>query len=305
MTGSGDAQQSMRVRGSSFALAATLLAEPQRTRVARLYAACRAVDDLADLAGDAASRVRLDSIHRQLEAAAPVDPVAVEFVNLARAVPFDLAPACRLIAGVRGDLDAVQIADEGELLAYAGAVAGTVGAMMAEVLGARSSPARSCAVDLGIAMQLTNIARDVAEDAHLGRRYLPYAWAPFRPDAIARASVGVRPACAAAVLRVLSLADRHYASGLAGLGYLPLRPRLAVSAAAAVYGEIGVMLREREGCFWEGRVVVPRRRRLAVAAAACRRALRSPARPYAADGGAPRAASRGAGLERGADHARA
>lgn len=123
-------------------------------------------------------------------------------------------------------------------------------------------------------MQLTNIARDVLEDARRGRRYLPGSWAPFTAEEIATAAADVRPHCAAAILQVLDLADRFYDRGLAGLRYLPLRPRIAVSVAASVYREIGTLIRRCEARYWEGRVSVPPPRRLAVAGTAGLRALR-------------------------------
>ncbi len=277
----------LRRRGSTFALAAGLLPQPQAVHVARLYAACRAIDDLADEVDPALGGPRLAAIRQELAQGQPHDPIARDIVALAAESAFDLGTSVELVDGVRGDLGPVSLADTDELLRYAYAVAGTVGCMMADLLGARSTDARQYAVDLGIAMQLTNIARDVLEDARRGRRYLPGSWAPFTPEEIATAAVAVRPRCALAILRVLALADRFYDRGLLGLCYLPLRQRLAISVAAAVYREIGTLIRQRQAPYWEGRVSVPPARRLAVAAAAGLRALRTPVVWPASSGTSP------------------
>jgi len=129
------------------------------------------------------------------------------------------------------------VADVSSLLRYAYGAAGTVGIMMCAVLGVRDPAALPFAVDLGIAMQLTNIARDVAEDALCDRVYLPAAWLPpgYGPEAVARS-----PAPAfAAIGRILGLADRYYRSADCGLGYLPASARRGIRAAAGLYEAIG------------------------------------------------------------------
>jgi phytoene synthase len=180
--------------------------------------------------------------------------------------------AVDLVKGVQGDLEPVRLATVGDLLIYAYRVAGTVGAMMAPMLGAEDEAAIGPAVDLGIAMQLTNIARDVLEDAGADRRYLPAEWVDLPPAAIAAASPAARAGVPAALLELLELADRYYARGRAGLPYLPPRARTTVAVAADLYRAIGTVLRERGGAYWRGRAVVAKPRRLAIAARAVVRA---------------------------------
>ena len=263
-----DATTSLARHGSSFALAARLLPAATAGRVARLYAACRAVDDLAD--GDASPRAaaRLERIAAELETPPARDPLAREFTALAAEGGFARAHARALVGGVRTDLEPVRIASEGELLVYGYRVAGTVGAMMAPLLGAGDDDAVAPAVELGIAMQLTNVARDVMADAAADRRYLPAAWVDLPPAAIAAATPAARTAVPPAVERLLALADRFYARGLAGLPHLPPRARTTVAVAAELYRAIGTVLRERDCAYWQGRAVVPKPRRWAVAARA-------------------------------------
>jgi 15-cis-phytoene synthase len=188
-------------------------------------------------------------------------PLAIAFALLRRrGVPETAAAA--LVATVRGDCGPVRIADEAGLLRYAYGAAGTVGIMMCAVLDVRDAQALPFAVDLGIAMQLTNIARDVAEDAARDRIYLPAEWLPpdYGPDAIARSP---EPAFAA-IDRVLVLAGRHYRSAEGGFRHLPASARTAIRAAARLYEAIGpVVLRAGPAALATGRrAVVPDWRRL-------------------------------------------
>jgi phytoene synthase len=263
-----DPDTSLARRGSSFALAARLLPAATASDVGRLYTLCRTVDDLADRDGSPAARRRLARIRAELAGAPPRDPVARAFNALAHERGFALAYARDLVTGVEGDLEPVRLATVGDLLVYAYRVAGTVGAMMAPTLGATDADAVAPAVDLGIAMQLTNIARDVLEDARADRRYLPAAWVDLPPAAIAEAGPAARGRVPAALLEVLALADRYYARGHAGLAHLPPRARTTVAVAADLYRAIGTVLRERDGAYWRGRAVVGKPRRWAVAARA-------------------------------------
>ena len=262
------AETSLARRGSSFALAARLLPATTADRVARLYAVCRTVDDLADRDGSPAAASRLARIRAELAGAPPRDPLASAMHGLAREGGFSLGYARDLVAGVEGDLEPVRMATAGDLLVYAYRVAGTVGAMMAPLLGADDEDATAAAVDLGMAMQLTNIARDVLEDARADRRYLPASWVDLPPAAIAAVSPAARARVPLALLDLLTLADRYYARGWAGLYHLPLRARTTVAVAADLYRAIGTVLRERDGAYWQGRAVVGKPRRLAIAARA-------------------------------------
>ena len=149
------------------------------------------------------------------------------------------------------------IADESELIQYAYKVAGTVGLLMCDVLNTDEPRAKPHAVDLGIGMQLTNIARDVLEDAKMGRRYLPGSWVNnMTPQQIIEASKSPYSHEALmiteAVHRLLSLAEQYYASGRRGLAYLPARAHFSIGVAAKVYRQIGIqLLRTKDS--WHGR----------------------------------------------------
>ena len=163
-----------------------------------------------------------------------------------------------LVEGLLDDqADEVLIADESELIQYAYKVAGTVGLLMCDVLNTDEPRAKPHAVDLGIGMQLTNIARDVLEDAKMGRRYLPGSWVNnMTPQQIIEASKSPYSHEALmiteAVHRLLSLAEQYYASGRRGLAYLPARAHFSIGVAAKVYRQIGIqLLRSKDS--WHGR----------------------------------------------------
>ena len=149
------------------------------------------------------------------------------------------------------------------MLGYAYRVAGTVGILMCDMLDCDHKNALDHAMDLGIAMQLTNIARDVLEDAEMGRRYLPESWVgdlqPSRIVALAKTPLdNDAVAVTTAVERLLNLADDYYKSGMEGFSYLPLRAHISIAIAAHVYRQIGVQLRLKQHGWHHGREVTSR-----------------------------------------------
>lgn len=233
--------------GRSFDLAGKFLPPERRRAATQLYAFCRGLDDLADDAGDAA---QIEAIAAALEKGDATHPLASLYLTLENPDP---APAIALARALRDDAGPLEIADERELLRYCHGVAGSVGLMMARVLGATNPTAAWHAIDLGIALQLTNIARDTREDADRARRYLPRTWLDLPPSSIRNAAEQVHRAA----LRCLDFAEPFYASGIAGLSYLPRESRRGILIAARVYREIGEELRRRGPRRAKDRVVVP------------------------------------------------
>ncbi|KPP86731.1 MAG: phytoene synthase [Rhodobacteraceae bacterium HLUCCA08] len=264
-----EAQAIMDRHARSFAPAARALARRDRARVARLYALCRIVDNLADEDGSPAAAARLARIEHDVRHGSGGDPVAAAVCDVFDGRPTGRAAFVALVAGVRGDVGAVRMADMAALEAYAQAVAGTVGVMVAVLFDVpRAWHGR--AADLGRAMQLTNICRDVAEDARADRRYLPATHCNWSPGALAAPDASVRADTRVAVGLLLDRADTLYGSGLAGLPALPPRLRLAVAVSAALYRGIGREIRAL-GCDPLGgraRVAPPRKARLALGATA-------------------------------------
>jgi phytoene synthase len=158
------------------------------------------------------------------------------------AIPAALPEA--LLEGLAWDAESRSYETLDELFDYAARVAGTVGVMMTLIMGVRSPEALARACDLGVAMQLTNIARDVGEDARLGRVYLPRRWlrevgldaeaflADPRPD----------PRLRRLVARLLDEAGSLYRRARFGVALLPANCRPAILAAALIYVELGAVI---------------------------------------------------------------
>ncbi|MGB1418191.1 MAG: phytoene/squalene synthase family protein, partial [Candidatus Puniceispirillaceae bacterium] len=242
-------EQSLAANGKSFHWARRFLGQRMGNDAASLYAFCRLLDDMAD--GDIENGpVRLAAIRADLIAGREgADPAFLAFLPLMREKRFPPDVLVALIDGLLEDqAEEVALADEAALLRYAYRVAGTVGLLMCHVLDCHAPAARAHAIDLGIAMQLTNIARDILEDAGMNRRYVPGDWvghaSPAEIRAAARApdSMLARDVTAAAG-RLLDLAETFYASGARGYRYLPWRAHLAIGVAARVYRQIGIQLR--------------------------------------------------------------
>ena len=254
-------KQVLARHGKSFYWASKFLGIELADRAARLYQFCRYVDDLAD--GDLPDRQEsLEDIRARLagkELAA--GPEIEAFIALANSNNIPLSAASELLDGMLSDQNPTAVADEAKLLRYCHAVAGTVGLMMCRVLNCEEPRADSFAIDLGVAMQLTNISRDVLEDAKMGRRYLPASWANFTPAQIAKAGLededtDCREQVAHGIARLLDLSEQYYASALLGIRLLPFRSRLSIAIALRVYRQIGWVLRRRNLAWWEGRVMV-------------------------------------------------
>lgn len=252
----------------SFDRAASFLPPTTRDRVAVLYAFCRIVDDTVDEAPDRARALAgVEALRRELgwattEVRPPgsaVRPVVTAFARLVSGSSAAVRAAHALCEGVASDVDAVLVADDRELLRYCYRVAGAVGVLMCPTLGVHDPRALPFAIDLGIAMQLTNICRDVAEDAARGRVYLPAARlsrAGTSSEALVRGDAD--PAAVAAVVcDLLALADRYYASADLGMRYIPFVGRQAILVARYLYWGIGAALARSGGDALRGRTVVP------------------------------------------------
>lgn len=262
-------------RGSkSFHLASLLLPAPTRRAALALYAFCRQSDDLVDAPGDRAPalaglRQRLDRIYAGDPDRHPCDRAFARTVH-AHAIPKAVASA--LLDGFAMDLAGQRYETLDELKTYAGRVAATVGLMMTLVMGRGGPDALARAADLGLAMQLTNIARDVGEDARAGRLYLPLDWLRSEgvdPHAFL-AAPAPSPGLARVIARLLAAADEFYRRGLAGTALLPADCRPAIRTAALVYRQIGVRVARSGHDSVTRRATTPLGEKLALALAARR-----------------------------------
>jgi len=272
------------VHSKSFALSSRLLPPLARDRAVVVYAWCRRADDAVDLMTTGDSHAALHSLRSELDAiyaGSPLqDPILEAFQQVVgeRGIP-RLYPD-ELIAGLAMDADGRRYDTLPQLLHYCYRVAGTVGLMMCHVLGVRDEVATRHAVHLGVAMQLTNICRDVGEDWQRRRLYLPVemlrqhdcAWIadlggqPFP----ARARTAVAPVIAA----LLAIADDYYRSGDAGLPLLDWRSSVAIRTARQVYSHIGARVRAQACDPLAGRAFVPTAAKLVLAGRAAAASVR-------------------------------
>ncbi len=237
--------ESLRNHGKTFHYAGRILGREKLKDSARLYSFCRFLDDIADEENDAElAKELLASVEQSLHSGHSVIPQVRDFLQLAEKYEIECTIAQQLIKGLQSDIGSVRIDSHRKLIRYSYRVAGTVGLMMCRVLEVDNSKAFPHAIDLGIGMQLTNIARDIWEDANRERIYLPKLSIPMVIGALnpAAENISDRKKIQSAINEVLLIADKYYASGESGLSYLPFRSRLAILSAARCYRAIGLKL---------------------------------------------------------------
>ena len=266
----------LRTGSRTFYAASHLLPRPVRESATALYAFCRVADDAIDLqTGSVAGRRaalerlqgRLDRVYAGQPRPQPADRAFAATVE-GFAIPRELPDA--LLEGLAWDVEERRYETLADLHAYAARVAGSVGVMMALVMGIRDRAALGRACQLGMAMQLTNIARDIGEDARAGRLYVPLSWmraAGHDPDAWLAA-----PAFDAGLRRVaerlLEDARGLYLAGEAGIAALPPTCRIGIRAARLLYAAIGDEVARRGYNSVDGRARVADGRKLGLLALA-------------------------------------
>ncbi len=260
----------IRNHSRSFSFASRILPRRVREDVIKLYAWCRWCDDAVDAVSERSDAVaRLETLRADVERIYRGEPVQhgasmwlaelVDRYGICKAYPEQLLDAMDM------DLRIGHISDEDELLRYAHGAAGVVGLMLCQIFEVHDARAQLHASALGKAMQLTNIARDVLEDAQRGRCYLPRTWLEDDVEVVSEQVLRL------AVRKILDLADEYYEVAAAGMHYLPRDVRPAIRVASRVYREIGVEVRRRNCAVKQGRTVVSKTRFAvaAVSALAC------------------------------------
>ena len=269
--------EAIRHGSHSFHAAGRCLPARLRMPAHAVYAFCRLADDAVDTGtGDKARavdrlRARLDRVYADRPMDAAADRALARTVA-AFEMPRDLPEA--LIEGLAWDAEGRRYATLSDLKDYAARVAGAVGGMMAVILGQRSEAMLARACDLGVAMQLTNIARDVGEDARNGRIYLPLDWmagAGLDPDAFLVAP-RPHPRLRRLVVRLLDEAETLYLHSEAGIARLPADCRPAIYAARFLYAEIGREVARAGHDSVTRRAVVPQARKIGIVGKALRTA---------------------------------
>ena len=242
-------EEAIRHGSLSFHAASKALPKSVRNPALALYAFCRLADDEVDLKAD--KRPALEALQSRLNAAydgnplnSPVDRAFSDMVkgtNMPKALPQ------ALLEGLEWDADARRYKTLSDVIAYSARVASAVGVMMCVLMGVRDRNALVRACDLGVAMQLTNIARDVGEDAMENRLYLPIEWledAGIDIEEFLANPISTK-AIRQMVRRLVVESDRLYLRSEAGITKLPLRCRPGIFAARFIYAGIAGVIREQ------------------------------------------------------------
>jgi phytoene synthase len=270
------ATETINVGSKSFAAAARLFPAPTRRSVLMLYAWCRHCDDVIDgqrlgfgatAAAPAVAARALAALQEQTRLAYAgqimADPAFAAFQEVA--LRHAIAPWCAFdhLAGFAMDVQQARYDTIDDTLRYCYHVAGVVGLMMAAIMGAQQAAVLDRACDLGIAFQLTNIARDLVDDAAVGRCYVPATW--LREAGMAAHELAMpchRDALARVAARLVDYAEPYYTSASAGIGALPLRSAWAIATAHHVYRQIGIDVNKRGPRAWDQRVSTTRATKL-------------------------------------------
>ncbi|MGL5137572.1 MAG: phytoene/squalene synthase family protein [Beijerinckiaceae bacterium] len=275
----------LRHGSKSFHAASLLLPRRVREPATALYAFCRVADDAVDLSDDPASAIgglerRLDAVF----AGRPMnDPIDRALARVAESCDLPRAPLDLLLDGFAWDAAGKRYETLSDVTAYAVRVAGTVGVLMSALMGGRAASTLARACDLGVAMQLVNIARDVGEDARMGRLYLPRQWlAEAGVDADAfLTSPAFDARLGSVVARLIAEAEKAACRAADGVASLPLDCRPAIHAARLIYGEIGREVARQGFNSIDTRAVVAGQRKLALVAEAVASSASGPSgRPW-------------------------
>ena len=271
-----ESKRRIELGSKSFSGAARLFSRDTRHDAYMLYAWCRYCDDRIDGqefgfrrpgAAEECAQTCLNELREKTRRALKGEADEPVFHALARVVHKHDIPErhpFELIDGFAMDVGERFYRTETDTLEYCYHVAGVVGVMMAMIMGVRDRATLIRACDLGLGFQLTNIARDVVEDAQAGRIYLPDDW--LRDAGLQREQItdlAHRAKVYEVIERLLRLADRYYASAQEGIARLPLRSAWTIAAAARVYRGIGQEIQSRGAQAWDGRVITSRGRKLA------------------------------------------
>ncbi|MHA7819960.1 MAG: phytoene/squalene synthase family protein [Erythrobacter sp.] len=266
------ARKTIKYGSQSFSAASRLFDPETRERAWLLYAWCRRCDDIADnqeLGGELGDQSDLDArlahirkLTAQAFAGEPTGDPAFDALGVV-ASECGLTPTMAedVIAGFQLDAEDWRPRTEADMLRYCFHVAGAVGVMMAVVMGVSPDDQDTLdrANDLGLAFQLSNIARDVVEDDAVGRCYLPEMWLVEQDiEPGQHTKPHHREELAEMAARLVALVEKHEAAARVGAERLPFRSRWAVLSAARIYGAIGRKVRARGTEAWNSRTYVPR-----------------------------------------------
>lgn len=231
--------QTLKKYAKSFYFAGLLLDKQTLHDASVLYAFCRQLDDAADIEDMSEKSVKLQQLITDYRTDHSQNEINIAFKALKKQYQLNSQFVDDLILGVSSDLQFKQPKDLKELIFYSYQVAGTVGGLMARILGATNAKAWRFAIDLGIGMQLTNISRDIKEDALNKRIYLPQDQLGSDVDATTILNPENKTKVYNVTKEILTTADKYYQSGFSGIYYIPKKNKFSILIAGILYQSIG------------------------------------------------------------------
>ncbi|MDC3023405.1 squalene/phytoene synthase family protein [Pelagibacteraceae bacterium] len=247
-----NSSKDLKREGKSFYWASFFLPQSTKRKAGTLYSICRYFDDIADKHFEDQTNFLKNTIEEIKKNKNNKINLFLQKNKINNKIFIDL------IEGLILDQKKIRIQNKEELIKYSYYVAGTVGLMMSKIIGVKNEEAAKSAIDLGIGMQLTNIARDVYEDSKLKRIYLPSNWIPnislknlnnlneFNSDNDVKISKAIH--------KVINLSEKFYINGFAGLKYIPFSTRLGIFIAANVYKGIGIKIKSNKKKYLRERI---------------------------------------------------
>ena len=238
--------------GKSFYWASFFLPKNSKKNAGILYSICRYFDDIADKTNEDKTNYLQDSIKEIKNNRSNKVNIFLQKNKINNSILIDL------IEGLIFDQRNIRIQNKEELIRYSYHVAGTVGLMMSKIIGVKDEKAARSAIDLGIGMQLTNIARDVYEDSLMNRIYLPSNWIPdttlYNLSNSDSTTLEQDEKISKAIHRLINLSEEFYNNGFAGLKYIPFSARLGIFIGANVYRGIGIKIKYKKKNYVRERV---------------------------------------------------
>ena len=233
--------------GKTFYWASFFLESKVKSRLFAIYTFCRKIDDLVDSNEEKLNKNMKKNFHKRKE----------EFRGLEKRFHPSVKVVNQFMLGQKSDLSHKQPESMNELIIYCYRVAGIVGLMVCDALEVKDNKIRHYAIDLGIAMQLTNICRDIKEDSAMGRVYLPMSIVGnLNAIDVNIPNKDVYKKIKACQKKLLSLADNYYSSAEFAIPFLPGKTRLAIRVASKLYQAIGQKITNKNISYLDSRVYV-------------------------------------------------
>lgn len=251
----------------TFYFASLFFPKTKQKEVETLYNFCRYVDDIGDLGIDKKkSKQKLSKIIENLNKKQSDSFIVNEFIKLMKKYNIKTKIPIQLVKGVISDLDTVNIKTHEQLLDYSYKVAGTVGLMMCYLMNVKDKKLFKHAIELGIAMQITNIVRDVKEDLEANRIYIPtYIRGKYVKDHKSIMSEKkLQKEVSINIKKLVNYSETLYDQSVKGIKFLPLNFKFVILLAANLYREIGRQIIKEPLVIWNKRVFVSKKKKIII-----------------------------------------